>query len=262
MPDLLDLKGRIALVTGAGQGVGRRVALHFAEHGAGGVVVNDFRLERAEKVAAEVERAGAAALPVAADVSDLAAVTAAVRRAAERFGRIDVLVNNAGNAGPNPTKEMTAPFWEQTPTEWHGYLGTNLYGVLNTTHAVIPGMIERRYGRIVNVISDAGRFGEPGRECYSAAKAGTAGFTRSLAASGGRYGITANCVSLAATYTPRTAAGLDDQERLKKIMKRYVIRRPGQPEDAANMILMLASDAASWVTGQTVPVNGGYSFAL
>ncbi|MFC5749543.1 SDR family NAD(P)-dependent oxidoreductase [Actinomadura rugatobispora] len=262
MPDLLDLKGRTALVTGAGQGVGRRVALHFAEHGAGAVVVNDFRLERAEKVAAEVEQAGARALAVAGDVSDLAAVTETVRRATETFGGVDILVNNAGNAGPNPTREMTAPFWEQTPAEWHGYLGTNLYGVLNTAHAVMPGMIERGYGRIVTVISDAGRFAEPGRECYSAAKAGAAGFTRSLAASGGRHGVTANCVSLAATYTPRTAAGLDDQERLKKVMKKYVVRRPGQPEDAANMILMLASDAASWVTGQTIPVNGGYSFAL
>ncbi|WP_113703711.1 SDR family NAD(P)-dependent oxidoreductase [Nonomuraea lactucae] len=261
MPDLLDLKGRIALVTGAGQGVGRRVALHFAEHGAGAVVVNDFRLERAEKVAAEVEQAGAAALAVAGDVGDLESVTEVVRRAVERFGGIDILVNNAGNAGPSPTEAMTAPFWEQTPAEWHGYLGTNLYGVLNNAHAVLPGMIERRYGRIVTVISDAGRFGEAGRECYSAAKAGAAGFTRSLAASGGRYGITANCVSLAATRTPRTEAQLDGL-RLEQVMKRYIVRRPGEPEDAANMVLMLASDAAAWVTGQTVPVNGGYSFAL
>jgi 3-oxoacyl-[acyl-carrier protein] reductase len=261
MADLLDLKGRTALVTGAGQGVGRRVALHFAEHGAGAVVVNDFRLERAQKVAEEVEKAGARALAVTGDVGDLEAVNAAVRQGIERFGGIDILVNNAGNAGPNPTEQMTAPFWEQTPEEWHGYLGTNLYGVLNNAHAVLPGMIEREYGRIVTVISDAGRFAEPGRECYSAAKAGAAGFTRSLAASGGRYGITANCVSLAATRTPRTEARLDG-ERLKKVMKRYIVRRPGEPEDAANMILMLASDAASWVTGQTIPVNGGYSFAL
>ncbi|MEW2353335.1 SDR family NAD(P)-dependent oxidoreductase [Spirillospora sp. NPDC029432] len=261
MADLLDLKGRTALVTGAGQGVGRRIALHFAEHGAGAVVVNDFRLERARKVAGEVEAAGAHALAVAGDVGDLEAVTATVRQATEAFGGVDILVNNAGNAGPNPTEEMTAPFWEQTPTEWHGYLGTNLYGVLNNAHAVLPGMIEREYGRIVTLISDAGRFAEPGRECYSAAKAGAAGFTRSLAASGGRYGITANCVSLAATRTPRTEARLDG-ERLKKVMKRYIVRRPGEPEDAANMVLMLASDAASWVTGQTIPVNGGYSFAL
>lgn len=262
MTDLLDLKGRTALVTGAGQGVGRRVALHFAEHGAGAVVINDFRLERAQRVAEEVERVGAKALAVSGDVADLESVTAVVRQATEQFGGIDILVNNAGNAGPNPTKEMVAPFWEQTPQEWHGYLGTNLYGVLNNVHAVLPGMIERQYGRIVTVISDAGRFGEPSRECYSAAKAGAAGFIRAVAASTGRYGITANCISLAATRTPRTEHRLDDAEVVKKMMRRYIIRRPGEPQDAANMVLMLASDAASWVTGQTVPVNGGYSFAL
>jgi 3-oxoacyl-[acyl-carrier protein] reductase len=262
MSDLLDLKGRTALVTGGGQGVGRRVALHFAEHGAGAVVVNDFRIERAEQVAAEVEKAGVRALAVSGDVSDLAAVAAAVEQAASAFGGVDILVNNAGNAGPNPTEAMEAPFWEQSTAEWQGYLGTNLYGVLNNAHAVLPRMIEQGYGRIVTVVSDAGRFGEKGRECYSAAKAGAAGFTRSLAASVGRYGITANCVSLAATRTPRTAAGLAHEAQVSALLKRYIIRRPGEPEDAANMVLMLASDAASWVTGQTVPVNGGYSFAL
>ncbi|MEU9454178.1 SDR family NAD(P)-dependent oxidoreductase [Streptomyces sp. NPDC048277] len=262
MTDLLDIKGRTAFVTGAGQGVGRRVALHFAEHGAGAVVVNDFRPERAEAVAEEVEKAGAKALAVSGDVSDLESVREGVRRALAAFGGVDILVNNAGNAGPNPTEAMNRPFWEQTPQEWQGYLGTNLYGVLNTTHSVLPGMIERQYGRIVNVISEAARHGEPGRECYSAAKAGAAGFTRAVAASGGRHGVTANCVSLGATYTPRTAQGLDNAELLKKAMQKYVVRRPGRPEDAANMILFLASDAAPWITGQTVPVNGGYTYSL
>lgn len=262
MPDLLDLNGRTAYITGAGQGVGRRIALHFAEHGAGAVVINDFRLERAQSVAAEVEAAGVKALPLSGDVADFDGVAASMRAAIEAFGGIDILVNNAGNAGPNPTEQMTRPFWEQSPTEWQGYLGTNLYGVLNTVHAAVPGMIERGYGRIVNMVSDAGRFGESNRECYSAGKAGVGGFTRSLAASVGRYMITANCVSLAATHTPRTHDQLTDEAATKKLLSHYIIRRPGEPEDAANMVLMLASDAASWVTGQTVPVNGGYSFAL
>lgn len=262
MTDLLDLKDRTAFVTGAGQGVGRRVALHFAEHGAGGVVVNDFRIERARSVAAEVEALGVRALAVAGDVSDFDAVGGTVEQALSVFGGVDILVNNAGNAGPTPTAAMRRPFWEQSPTEWQGYLGTNLYGVLNTVHFVVPAMIERGYGRIVNLISDAGRFGERGREAYSAAKAGTAGFTRSLAASVGKYLITANCVSLAATRTPRTSDQLADDAAVEKLMSHYLIRRPGEPEDAANMVLMLASDAAPWVTGQTIPVNGGYSFAL
>lgn len=262
MTDLLDLAGRTAFITGAGQGVGRRIALLFAEHGAGTVVVNDYVLARAESVAEEVRALGAKAVAISSDVSDLDAVTENFRQVAAEVGTVDILINNAGNAGPNPTDAMTAPFWEQTPTEWHGYLGTNLYGVFNTVRCAIPGMIESGYGRVVNVISDAGRFGEPNRETYAAAKAGVAGFTRSLAASVGRHGITANCVSLAATVTPRTEAGLADEQALKRVMQRYIIRRPGQPDDAANMILMLASDATSWVTGQTVPVNGGYSFAL
>ncbi|MBB4934965.1 3-oxoacyl-[acyl-carrier protein] reductase [Lipingzhangella halophila] len=263
MHDLLDIKGRTALVTGAGQGVGRRVVLHLAEHGAGAVIVNDYRAERAEAVAAEVEALGVRAVPAACDVSDLGAVQTMVRQATESAGApVDILVNNAGNAGPNPTEAMSRPFWEQRPDEWNGFLGTNLYGVLNTTHSTVGEMIDREYGRIVNVVSDAARFGEKGRESYSAAKAGAAGFTRSLAASAGRYGVTANCVSLAATRTPRTADRLEDEQLQAAIMKRYIIRRPGEPEDAANMILFLCSDAASWVTGQTFPVNGGYSFAL
>ena len=262
MSDLMDLKGRTAFITGAGQGVGRRIALHMAEHNVGAVVVNDFRLERAEAVAKEVENRGARALPLAGDVGDHEAVGAQVTAALAEFGGIDILVNNAGNAGPNPTEAMTRPFWEQGPEEWNGYLRTNLYGVLNTSRFVVPAMIERGYGRIVNMISDAARYGERGREPYSAAKAGSAGFTRSLAASLGRYLITANCVSLAATLTPRTEKQLTDETAAKKLLSHYLIRRTGQPTDAANMVLFLVSDAAPWITGQTVPVNGGYSFAL
>jgi 2-hydroxycyclohexanecarboxyl-CoA dehydrogenase len=262
LSSLLDLKGRTAFITGAGQGVGRQISLHMAEHGAGGVVVNDYRLERAEAVAREVEERGARAMALAGDVSDHDAVKKQVANALSEFGGIDILVNNAGNAGPNPTETMTRPFWEQEPEDWNGYLGTNLYGVFNTTRFVVPSMIERGYGRIVNMISDAARFGERGREPYSAAKAGAAGFTRSLAASLGRYTITANCVSLAATVTPRTEKQLSDEAAAKKLLSHYVIRRAGEPTDAANMVLFLASDAASWMTGQTIPVNGGYSFAL
>jgi 3-oxoacyl-[acyl-carrier protein] reductase len=178
------------------------------------------------------------------------------------LGGADILVNNAGNAGPTPTEAMSKPFWEQTPVEWQGYLGTNLYGVLNNVHAAMPHMIKNSYGRIVTIISDASRVGEPNRECYAAAKAGAAGFMRTVAATGGRYFITANCISLAATRTPRTEEKLKDEENLRQVMKRYLIRRPGEPEDAANLALFLASDAASWITGQTIPVNGGYSFAL
>ncbi len=259
---ILDLKGRVGLVTGAGQGVGRAVALHFAAYNAGGVVVNDFVLERAQAVAAEVEKLGCKAMAAQCDVTDYQGVSKMFEQARVRFGSVDLLVNNAGNMGPDPRAVSPKPFWEQEPENWNPFLKTNLFGVLHCVRAAVPGMIDKKYGRIVTVISDAGRVGEPNMEVYCAAKAGAAGMTRSLAKSVGRYFITANCVALGATRTPTTARAYDREENLKRVLSHYTLRRVGEPEDAANMILMLASDASSWVTGQTIPVNGGYSFSM
>lgn len=264
MTDVLNLSGRVALVTGAGQGVGRQIALHLAAHNSGGVIVNDFVLERAEGVAEEIKKAGGKALAVQADVTNLAAVKEMVAKGEKEFGKIGVLVNNAGNAGANPSRELGKPFWETGPEVWNSFIGVNLYGVMNACAAVIPGMIARQApGRIVTIISDAGRWGDAGLEPYAAAKAGAAGLMRSCARSLGRYQVTANCVAIALTATPaveRTLKG--DPERLKRQMEKYIIRRPGQPEDIANMVLFLASDASSWITGQVYPVNGGFTFAL
>jgi len=264
MSDILDLGGRVALVTGGGQGVGRQIALHLGAHNAGAVVVNDYVLERAEAVAEEVRAAGGKAIALQADVSDNASVKAMVAKAQADLGPIGVLVNNAGNAGANPSAELRKPFWESGPEVWNSYIGVNLYGVMNCTAAVIPGMIERQApGRIVTIISDAGRWGDAGLEPYAAAKAGAAGFMRSVARTLGRYQITANSVAIALTATPaveRTLQG--DPERLKRQMEKYIIRRPGRPDDVANMVLFLASDASSWITGQVYPVNGGFTLAL
>lgn len=258
-----DMTGRIALVTGAGQGVGLRTAELLAEQGATGVVINDFHRDRAEGAAARVEALGVSAMAVQADVGDVEQVKAMFSAAHERFGRVDVLVNNAGNAGPvEDTATHMKQFWETTPQEWQVWLRTNLYGVMNCTHAAMPGMIERNYGRIVTVISDAGRFGEPHLAVYSAAKGGAASFTRAIAKSGARHGIAANCISLGAMSTPALEARLSNPERRKKVLGHYLIRRLGTPDDAALAILYLASDAASWVTGQTIPVNGGYAFNM
>ena len=264
MTDILDLAGRVALVTGSGQGVGRQIALHLAAHNAGGVVCNDYVLERAEAVAEEIRAAGGKALALQADVSDHEGVRAMVARAADELGPIGVLVNNAGNAGANPSAELGKPFWETGPQVWNSFIGVNLYGVMNCTAAVIPGMIARQApGRIVTIISDAGRWGDASMEPYAAAKAGAAGFMRSVARTLGRYQITANSVAIALTATPaveRTLRG--DPERLKRQMEKYIIRRPGQPNDVANMVLFLASDASPWITGQVYPVNGGFTLAL
>jgi 3-oxoacyl-[acyl-carrier protein] reductase len=259
---LLDLKRRIALVTGAGQGVGRQTALHIAAHNAGGVIVNDFHAGRAEAVAGEIEELGVAADVLVCDVTDYAAVGREFQRAGRRFGQIDILVNNAGNAGPTGSLADLIPFWETEPGEWQRWLGTNLYGVLNCTRHALPGMITNGYGRIVTVISDAGRVGEGHLAVYSGAKAGAAGFMRAMAKATGRFGITANCVALGGVRTPGVEPLLPDEAAIKRALGHYVIRRLGEPDDVANMILFLASDAASWITGQTYPVNGGYSFAV
>jgi 3-oxoacyl-[acyl-carrier protein] reductase len=261
--DILDLSGKVALITGAGQGVGRQVALHFAEHGAAGVAVNDYVPERAQLVVDEIAALGARAIAVPGDVTDLTAVKAMVQTAEQAFGPVDILVNNAGNAGANPDPDARKPFWETGPEAWNSFLGVNLYGVINCASACIPQMIDRKGGRIITIISDAGRMGEAGLEVYSGAKAGAAGFTRAIARSLGRYGITANCIAIAATMTPAIEGRLKaNPDVLKKMMEKYVIRRPGQPGDVANMALFLASGASTWITGQTYPVNGGFSFAM
>lgn len=260
--DLLDLNGRVALVTGAGQGVGAETARYLAVHRAR-VVVNDYVASRAEEVTAAIVADGGAAVPAQGDVSTDTDVQRMVAIAKAAFGAVDVLVNNAGNAGANPTVLTSKPFWEKDPAEWEPFLRVNLYGVLHCCRAVIPGMIDAgRGGRIITVISDAGRIGEAGLEAYSAAKAGAAGLTRALARSLGRFGITVNNVAIAATRTPAIAALTKNEDFAKRVLRNYVIRRFGEPSDVAAMITFLASNASSWITGQTYPVNGGFSVSL
>ncbi|MDR0276170.1 MAG: SDR family oxidoreductase [Burkholderiaceae bacterium] len=261
---LADLDGKIAAITGAGQGVGREIALHFAKSGAKAVIVNDFYADRAQAVAQEVSALGVKAVAAVCDVTDGEQVKAAFAQAArEAGGSIDILVNNAGNSGVNPDPDARKHFWETGPAAWDSYIRVNFYGVIHCTAAVVPGMIEKNGGRLITIISDAGRVGEPHLEIYSGAKAGAAGFMRGAAKALGRHNITANCVAISATETPAIAARLEaNPDAKKKILSQYVIRRLGQPSDIANMVLFLASGASSWITGQTYPVNGGYSFSM
>ncbi len=262
--DPLDLGGQIAFVTGAGQGAGRGIALTLAHHNAGGIAVNDFVAERAAAVVAEIEALGVRAIAVPCDVGDHAAVSAAVRAATEKLGPIALLVNNAGNAGPNAQIGSSPMFWETQPDEWDRYFHTNLRGVMNCCHAVLPGMTAQKKGRIVTIVSDAGRIGQVRLAAYAAAKAGAAGFVRAIAREAGRFGITSNAISLSALeppFEPEAMAQFLASDRAKAMLSQYVIRRLGKPDDVAMMALFLCSDAASWITGQTYPVNGGYSFA-
>lgn len=260
---ILDIEGRVAVVTGAGQGVGRQIALDLAAYGAGAVVVNDLDAGRAETVADEVRSNGTKAMAAQCDVVDFDAVGKMFAAAEESFGPVGVLVNNAGNQGGDKSPPAM-PFWEQGPEQWGPSVGVNLHGVLNCSRHALAHMVSgENGGRIVTVISDAGRMGEiGGLEAYSGAKAGAAGLTRALARAGGRYEVTANCVALGATRTPATDDFLGDSERNKRILSQYIVRRFGEPADGSGMVVFLASAAGSWITGQTVPVNGGFSVTL
>lgn len=266
MSTLLDLTGKVALVTGAGQGVGRAVALTFAENGARAIVVNDIVAERAQQVAEEITQTypKVEVLPIQADVTSWESVRSMAKEAFDHFEKIDILVNNAGNAGATTSEAMAHQkyFIESEPQEWEPWIRVNFYGPLYTCRALVPKMVQQQYGRVIHVISDAGRVGEPKLAIYSAAKAGSAGFIRALAKEVGRYHVTANCVALGTTQTPAVSSLTENPEIAQKMLSRYALRRLGRPQDAANMITFLASDAAEWITGQTYPVNGGYSFAV
>ena len=260
MKNILSLEGRIALITGAGQGVGRQTALHFAQSGCDTILINDFHAERAKSVAAEVEALGAKAIVVAGDITDYGMLRGRLLDAAAQAGGLHLVINNAGNAGPTDGIGDLPHFWETEPSDWDRWLGTNLYGVLNTCRIALPLMIKSAAGgSIVNVVSDAARVGEPNLAVYSAAKAGAAGFSRALAKAVGAHNIRVNSVSLASINTPGLQSMLSDDALVTRMLKQYIVRRVGEPSDAANMILFLASEAASWISGQTYPVNGGYS---
>jgi NAD(P)-dependent dehydrogenase (short-subunit alcohol dehydrogenase family) len=275
VPFTIDLAGRRALVTGGGQGIGRATAQALADAGAA-VVVNDVVADRADDVAAEIRDTGGDADAAAFDVTD----REAVRAAFAELGGVDILVNNAGNAGTEGFGPLV-PFVDTDPDTWDRYLRVNLYGVMYCTHAALPAMIAKGEGRVVTVVSDAGRFGDAYLAPYAAAKAGAAGFCRSVAREVGRHGITVNCVSLGSVGAPTATAGTEpdqpdqpdqpdradradqpDDETTRRRLRRYIIRRTGEPADVAAMVTYLASPLASWITGQTYPVNGGYTLSL
>ncbi len=236
---MFDLTGRTALVTGAGQNIGAGIARALASAGAR-VLVNDLRAERAAEVAD-----GIGAEPVAFDVTDRDAVLAAV----EQAGTVDVLVNNAGNGGAGSM--LPKRFMETEPDEWAGPMEVNLQGVLFCCHAVLPGMVERGHGRIITISSAAGTHGVGiGFAPYSVGKGGSLSLMRSLALEHGRQGITANSVALGIMDSVR-------EETAAALRGSIPVGRLGSPDDVGAACLWLASDEASWVTGQTIGLNGG-----
>ncbi len=250
--DALPLSGQVALVTGAGRGVGAAIALELARAGAA-VAVNDVLMPSAAAVARNVREHHCHAIAVAADVSDVQQVDEIVAAVQLGLGAITMLVNNAGV--PRGGLQF-GPFVESDRAHWAQLIAVNLVGTMNCTRAVLPGMIAAGGGRIVSVVSEAGRVGEPNLAAYSGAKSGVIGFNRALAKEVGRYGITSNCVSLGWTVA---ADEEPDPEFAARVLRRYAVPRPGEPADAAAAVRWLVSQEAGWVTGQTVGVSGGYA---
>ena len=243
---LFSLDGCVAVVTGAGRGMGRGVSEALACQGAT-VAVNDFYAERAESVAAELRAQGYKALAAPADVTDYDAVKAMIAKVREQVGNVDIYVSNAGV----PTSGMGyAKFLESTPADWERFVKLNMYGLMNGAHAVLPGMLENGWGRIVAITSESWRAGVPmGIAAYAASKAGVVGFIRQLAAETGRKNITVNALSLGT---------MNNWEGSDELATRIgFVPRAGSPADVGAGVVYLASREASWVTGQVYPLNGG-----
>jgi 2-hydroxycyclohexanecarboxyl-CoA dehydrogenase len=258
----LKLAGKIVVITGAGSGIGQTLALAFAREGAV-VAVNDVTAERVEATVAQVAAAGGRAVGVPFDVGDLDAAQRALGALEQAEGRIDVLVNNAAVLAAH------VPFLETAPADWDREIRVILYGTLNCSRAVLPGMVARRAGKIVNLATDAARVGQEREVTYSAAKGGVVAFTKSIAREVGRYDINVNAVSPGATDTPLRRTLLDElvkkigadgvREREEKVRRAYPLRRIGSAEDVSNAVLFLASDVARHITGQVLSVNGGFA---
>ena len=243
---MTDLQDRVAFVTGASRGIGRAIAVRLAASGA--AVAACAREDHASRVAAEIVAAGGRAEALSADVTGAGELQAAVRAALDTFGRIDILVNNAGIARDQLLMRMK-------PEEWDAVIATNLTAAYSCTQAVLRPMLRQRWGRVINVGSVVGQSGNPGQANYAASKAGLIGFSKALAQEVAARGITVNVVAPGFIETDMTAA-MGDAARAA-LAERIPAGRLGQPEDVAAAVCYLASEEASYITGQVIGVNGG-----
>jgi 2-hydroxycyclohexanecarboxyl-CoA dehydrogenase len=249
------VSGRVALVTGGGGGIGGAIAAALAADGHA-VAVADLRLAAARDSAERVAAAGGRATSVAVDVTDGAAVAEAIAQTERDLGPVEILVNNAGWDELRPFVETDEEFWDRV-------IAINFKGCLHTTRALLPAMIERGFGRIVNVASDAGRVGSSMESVYAGAKGGVIAFTKTIAREAARAGVTANAVCPGPTRTPlldsMTAEG--GEKLIDALVRGVPMRRLGEPEDVAAAVAFFASDRASYITGQTLSVSGGLTMS-
>jgi 2-hydroxycyclohexanecarboxyl-CoA dehydrogenase len=246
-------KNRTVIITGGAGGIGGATCRSFAAEGAK-VAVFDMNLEAAQKVADEINGSGGSAAAFKCDITDRVAVDVAVAETIDQFGSIDVLVNNAG-------WDIFKPFVKTAPEEWTKLIAINLTGALHMHHAVLPGMVERKNGRIVNIASDAARVGSSGEAVYAACKGGLVAFSKTIAREHARHNVNVNVVCPGPTDTALFAdykVGAGNPEKLMEAFTRSIpLGRIGQPDDLPGAILFFASDDARYVTGQVLSVSGG-----
>ena len=244
---------RTVVVTGGGGGIGGATCRRFAKDGAK-VAVFDVNLEAAEKVAAGIRDTGGRARAFACDITDRRSVDSAVAATREQLGPIDVLVNNAG-------WDVFRPFTKTEPSQWEKLIAVNLVGALHLHHAVLPSMVERKTGRIINIASDAARVGSSGEAVYAACKGGLVSFSKTIAREHARHGITCNVVCPGPTETAlfeEYKQGAGNPEKLVEAFTRSIpLGRIGQPDDLPGAICFFASDDAAFITGQVLSVSGG-----
>ena len=250
------MEQRTALVTGGARGIGAAIAVALAEDGRA-VAIGDVRAEEADRTAAHIESAGGRSRAVRLDVTDSDGVGVAVAEAEETFGPIEILVNNAGWDDLVPFLETDEPFWDRV-------IEINFKGCLRLTRAVLPGMVERGWGRLINIGSDAGRVGSSMESVYSGAKGGVIAFTKTIAREVARFGVTANTVCPGPTRTAMLegmASGPEGEKLIASLERAVPMRRLGEPEDVAAAVAFLASERAGYITGQTLSVSGGLTMA-
>lgn len=247
----IDLAGRVALVTGGSRGIGRAIALALAASGASVVVNYRGNEAAASEVVEQITSTNGNALAIQSDVSDPANHEALIKATTDAFGRLDILINNAGIARDNLLLRMKTD-------ELDDVLNTNLRGVMLLTKAALRPMMKNKWGRIINMSSIIGLTGNAGQSNYAATKAGVLGFTKAIALEMASRNITANAICPGFIDTDMTAHAMSDDLRAKA-MERIPLGRLGTPDDIANTVVFLASDAASYITGQTIAVDGGWT---